>query len=31
MIVSAARVAGVPLLSADERIEASGLVETLWS
>lgn len=30
LVVAAARVAGVPLITADERIVQSGLVETIW-
>jgi PIN domain nuclease of toxin-antitoxin system len=30
MIVAAARTSGAPLLTADDAIEASALVETIW-
>jgi PIN domain nuclease of toxin-antitoxin system len=30
LIIAQARVSGVPLITADERIHDSGLVRTLW-
>jgi len=30
MVIAAARVAGVPLITADEGIEATALVQTIW-
>jgi PIN domain nuclease of toxin-antitoxin system len=30
MIIAQARVAGVPLITGDEKIQESGLVRTVW-